>query len=94
VMASVKLNGHNLGVLWKPPFRVNVSDTLKSGQNTLEVAVADLWPNRMIGDATLPEAQRFTWSSYEPFTKDSPLMMSGLLGPVTIQTKETMEIRF
>jgi hypothetical protein len=42
----------------------------------------------------LPEAQRFTWSSYEPFTKDTPLMMSGLLGPVTIQTKEIIEIRF
>jgi hypothetical protein len=89
VMAQVKLNGRDLGILWKPPFRVNVTDLLKPGSNALEIRVADLWPNRMIGDAALPETERFTWSSYEPFTKDSPLPKSGLLGPVTIQTAET-----
>jgi hypothetical protein len=76
--------------LWKSPFRVNITDALKSGHNTLEIRVADLWPNRMIGDAALPVAERFTWSSYEPFTKDSPLPKSGLIGPVTIDTKETV----
>ena len=85
VMAEVKLNGHDLGILWEPPFRVNISGALKTGSNTLEIRVANLWPNRMIGDAALPAAERFTWSSYEPFTKDSPLPKSGLLGPVTIQ---------
>jgi hypothetical protein len=72
----------------RTPFRVNISDALKPGSNTLEICVADLWPNRMIGNAALPEAERFTWSSYEPFTKDSPLPQSGLLGPVTLQTAE------
>jgi hypothetical protein len=84
VMAQVKLNGHELGILWKPPFRLDITAVVKPGNNVLEVRVADLWPNRMIGDAALPESQRFTWSSYEPFTKDSPLPESGLLGPVTI----------
>jgi hypothetical protein len=42
----------------------------------------------MIGDLALPEAERFTWSSYQPFTKDSPLPKSGRLGPVKIQTAE------
>jgi hypothetical protein len=88
VMAQVKLNGHDLGTLWKPPFRVDISSALKFGTNTLEVRVANLWPNRMIGDLALPEAERFTWSSYQPFTKDSPLPKSGLLGPVKIQTAE------
>jgi (4-O-methyl)-D-glucuronate---lignin esterase len=92
VMARVKLNGHDLGVLWKRPFRVNVTDALKPGRNTLEVRVADLWPNRMIGDAALPPAERFTWSSYEPFTRDSPLSKSGLLGPVILQSAETMAL--
>jgi len=86
VMAQVKLNGHDLGTFWQPPFRVAVTDALQSGRNTLEVRVADLWPNRMIGDSALPAAERFTWSSYEPFTKDSPLPNSGLLGPVTLHT--------
>ncbi|HXR07285.1 MAG TPA: hypothetical protein VN765_08140, partial [Candidatus Acidoferrum sp.] len=47
--------------------------------------VANLWPNRMTGDAALPQAQRFTWSSWEPFTKDTPLLKSGLLGPVRLE---------
>jgi len=92
VMAQVKLNGHALGTLWKPPFRVNISDTLQPGKNTLEVRVANLWPNRMIGDLALPEAERFTWSSYQPFTKDSPLPKSGLVGPVTISTVQVVPL--
>jgi hypothetical protein len=93
VMAQVTLNGHDLGILWKPPFRVDITDSVKPGDNVLEVRVADLWPNRMIGDAALPEAERFTWSSYEPFTKDSPLPKSGLLGPVTLLSAKTLPLR-
>jgi hypothetical protein len=85
VMARVKLNGRDLGILWKPPFRVDIAGALQSGSNVLEIRVANLWPNRMIGDAALPAAERFTWSTYEPFKKDTPLPKSGLLGPVTIQ---------
>jgi len=85
VMAQVKLNGHDLGILWKPPFRADVTGALRPGANTLEIRVANLWPNRMTGDAALPQAQRFTWSSWEPFTKDTPLLKSGLLGPVRLE---------
>jgi len=92
VMAQVKLNGHDFGTLWKPPFRVDISAALKSGRNTLEVRVANLWPNRMIGDAALPPKDRFTWSSYEPFTKNSPLPKSGLLGPVTVSTAQVVPL--
>jgi len=92
VMAQVKLNGHDLGTLWKPPFRVDITAALKPGRNLLEVRVANLWPNRMIGDLALPEAERFTWSSHQPFTKDSPLPQSGLLGPVTINTAEVIPL--
>ena len=46
----------------------------------------------MIGDAGLPAAERFTWSSYEPFTKNSPLPKSGLLGPVSIHGTETITL--
>jgi hypothetical protein len=88
VMAQVKLNGQDLGILWKPPFRVNITDAVKSGGNKLEVNVANLWPNRMIGDTMLPPAERFTWSAYNPFTMNSPLPASGLLGPVTLRTVE------
>ena len=92
VMAQVNLNGDDLGVLWKPPFRVEVTGAVRAGRNTLEIRVANLWPNRMIGDAALPEAERFTWSSYEPFDKDSPLLKSGLLGPVKLSTARILTL--
>ena len=88
VMAQVKLNGQELGTLWKAPFRVKLTGALQAGGNTLEIRVANLWPNRMIGDAALPVAERFTWSSYEPFTGDSALPKSGLIGPVMLQSQE------
>ena len=91
VMARVKLNGHDLGILWQPPFRVNVTDALQPGVNRLEIQVSNLWPNRMIGDAALAEKDRFTWSSWQPFNKDTPLLKSGLLGPVRISTSVLVE---
>ena len=54
-MARVKLNGKDLGVLWKPPYRVDVTGILKDGANELEIEVANLWINRQIGDEQLPE---------------------------------------
>jgi len=86
VMAEVKLNGCDLGIVWKAPFRVKLGGALRKGSNSLEIRVANLWPNRLIGDAALPEANRLTWSSWEPFKKDMPLLKSGLLGPVTIES--------
>jgi hypothetical protein len=50
IMARVKLNGNDLGTLWKPPFRIDISKALISGNNTLEVEVTNLWVNRLIGD--------------------------------------------
>jgi hypothetical protein len=53
--AEVKLNGKDLGVLWKPPFVLDVTGAVAAGENRLEVRVTNLWPNRMIGDERLPE---------------------------------------
>ncbi len=54
-MAQVKLNGRELGILWKPPYRIEVTDALKPGDNALELRVVNLWINRQIGDEQLPE---------------------------------------
>jgi hypothetical protein len=86
VMARVKLNGKNVGTVWKAPFRVEITDAVKPGENQLELEVANLWPNRLIGDAGLPAEQRVAWTTWNPFAKDAPLLVSGLLGPVTLRT--------
>ncbi len=52
-LAEVSLNGKSLGILWKPPFRVNMTAAAQPGRNTLEIKVTNLWPNRLIGDEQL-----------------------------------------
>jgi hypothetical protein len=86
-LARVKLNGRDLGVIWCAPWRVETGDALKAGTNQLEIEVANLWPNRLIGDLSLPVEKRFAWTTRNPFKKDSPLLPSGLLGPVNLVTK-------
>jgi hypothetical protein len=86
-IAEVSLNGKSLGALWKPPFTMNVTDSLKPGKNILTVKVTNLWPNRLIGDMSLPPEKRRTWTVTTPFKKDSQLLESGLLGPVRLITE-------
>jgi hypothetical protein len=54
VMARVRINGHDLGIVWKAPFLVDATGVLKSGHNQLEIEVTNLWPNRLVGDEQLP----------------------------------------
>ena len=87
-LASVKLNGRDLGVIWCSPWRVNIpAGVLKPQNNQLEITVANLWVNRLIGDSGKPEAQRLTSTTFQPFRPDSPLQTSGLLGPVTVEVE-------
>jgi hypothetical protein len=114
--ARVRLNGRDLGVLWKAPFRVNVAGIARAGTNRLEVAVTNLWPNRLIGDEQLPpdvewrgqelarwpdwliqhrprpNTGRITFTTWRFYTKGSPLLGSGLLGPVTVQSTEVIRL--
>ncbi|MCC6490603.1 MAG: hypothetical protein IT364_24165 [Candidatus Hydrogenedentes bacterium] len=112
VVASVSVNGKAVGTAWKRPFRVDVSGAAKPGSNALEIRVANLWPNRMIGDEHLPPDSdrnadgtlkqwpqwmidnqpsptgRRTLATWQHWTKDDPLLPSGLLGPVTLMEEE------
>ncbi|MFT3786625.1 MAG: glycosyl hydrolase [Tepidisphaeraceae bacterium] len=91
-LAEVTLNGQNLGVLWKPPFKCDISSVVRAGDNDLEVKVTNLWPNRLIGDLKLPEAQRTTWTTFNPYKASSPLLPSGLLGPVTVRSTDEIAV--
>lgn len=58
--ATVRLNGKNLGILWKAPFAVDISGAVKAGVNRLEVKITNLWVNRIIGDEQLPPDVEWT----------------------------------
>jgi hypothetical protein len=71
---------------------VDLTDALVTGENALEIRVANLWPNRLIGDAALPADQRIAWTTWNPFKPEAPLPESGLLGPVTLGYLEVVEL--
>ncbi|MBZ5619070.1 MAG: glycosyl hydrolase family 43 [Acidobacteriia bacterium] len=113
VVADVKVNGKPAGNVWKPPYRLDVTDLIRAGDNDLEVEVTNLWPNRLIGDEQFPAesdygpaatgtitkipdwyakgqpkppSQRVAFTTYKWYSKDDPLLESGLLGPVRLRT--------
>lgn len=116
VIARARLNGRNLGVLWHPPFRVEISDALQAGANTLEVEVTNLWINRLIGDEQQPDDcewdgkalarwpdwlqsekprpsnKRIAFTTWKHWTAADPLLPSGLLGPVVLQSAKRIPV--
>ncbi len=83
-VAEVKVNGFSCGITWSPPFAVDITSAVKPGDNSLEVEVVNFWPNRIIGDQFLPLEKRLTKTNIRALKKTTPLMTSGLLGPVCI----------
>jgi hypothetical protein len=116
VLAEVRLNSKELGSLWKAPYRVDITEAVRTGDNDLEIRVTNLWPNRLIGDEQLPPENeydmsgglfggeikrlpdwyvqgkpkppggRITFTTWKHYDKDSPLLESGLVGPVRLRT--------
>jgi hypothetical protein len=91
-LARVRLNGQDLGVVWCAPWRVDITGAVKARDNQLEIVVANLWPNRLIGDQSLPPEKRLAWTTWNPFKTDSPLLESGLLGPVTLVAEKEVTV--
>ena len=83
-MAQVSVNGKDVGTVWCAPYRVDVSSALRAGANQVEITVANRWPNRLIGDKTLPNEKQYTSTTWNPFKAGDPLLPSGLLGPVKL----------
>lgn len=88
VMATVTLNGKNVGTSWMAPYRLNISDALQEGENSLEIKVVNVWRNRLTGDKTLPVEQRTTSVLVDNITPEEEMSSSGLIGPVTIQVSK------
>ena len=85
-VAEVRVNGALVGTAWHAPYRLDIGQAVKAGRNGLEIRVANLWVNRLIGDAR-PGASKITWTSMPTYRADAPLRPSGLIGPVTLLTR-------
>ena len=92
------LNDRPLGIPWKPPFRLDITQAVRPGKNRLVVDVANTWSNRLTGDARSPDGKRYcntnmtralTW---ELPWKDAPLHESGLMGPVRVICAHEVEL--
>jgi hypothetical protein len=102
-LARVRINGKDMGVAWTAPFRIKITGAVVTGENQIDIEVANLWPNRLIGDEQKPDdgikngqwpewllsgkprtSGRYTFTTYKHYSKDSPLLKSGLIGPVQI----------
>lgn len=84
------MNGKSLGIAWKAPYRVDATGTLHPGDNLLQVRVVNLWVNRLIGDQQ-PNAKQYTFTVRNPYKANSPLVPSGLIGPVRILREEHVQ---
>ncbi|MDP9038714.1 MAG: hypothetical protein M3O02_05485 [Acidobacteriota bacterium] len=116
-IAAVTVNNKKLGVVWTSPWRIDISSAVVAGQNSIEIAVTNVWANRLIGDEQepaditwqmgdpvlkggyflkefpdwflnnqpRPSSSRYTFTTWNYFhKKDTPLLPSGLLGPVQV----------
>jgi hypothetical protein len=87
-VADVRVNGKSVGTAWWPPYQLNISAAVRPGANTLEVRVANVWINRMIGDAQ-PGAEKIAFVTAPTYRPDAPLHPAGLIGPVRLVTERT-----
>ncbi|MFH1268198.1 MAG: glycosyl hydrolase [Planctomycetota bacterium] len=105
-VAEVRVNAAPLGVVWTAPWRVDLTGAVKAGTNELEIDVTNVWVNRLIGDAGLPEEKRRTGTnvrlgadvgerpSFRGYPPNAPLETSGLLGPVRLEFGRQQDVRF
>ncbi len=97
-VAEVFLNGESAGILWKEPYKLNITKLVKSGDNELKIELVNQWVNRLTGDMDLDPADRFCRTNQPYITSDDMgndnwvgdsdetfrLKKSGLIGPVRI----------
>jgi hypothetical protein len=95
-LARVRLNGKDLGVLWKAPYVIDITEAAVAGANRIELEVTNTWFNRLAGDVGKPQEQRVTWAGAAGRgfgaggaaaggpPAPPPLLPAGLIGPVRV----------
>lgn len=94
-VAEVTVNDQAAGIVWKEPYRVDVTTMLQPGRNTIRIRVANDWINRLIGDARDPNGTHYTrtnikgpaqgWNRMDPIP-------SGLFGPVELHFGQSIQV--
>lgn len=82
-IAEVHVNGKPVGIAWHAPYRIDIGAATQKGRNSLEIRVANLWANRLIGDAQ-PGASKVAFTAMPTYRASAPLRRSGLIGPVQL----------
>mgnify|MGYP003582489415 CR=1 FL=1 len=82
-VATIKVNGQDVGSLWKAPYRVEIGHAVHPSANSLEVRIATTWANRLIGDVQAG-AKKTTFTTFPTYRPDAPLRPAGLIGPVVL----------
>jgi hypothetical protein len=89
-IAQVQVNGKSAGLVWAPPYLVDVTNALKPGVNHLRIEVTNEWTNRIVGDHVLPPSEHVLPSSGAPPSRRGSFFgprepaESGLIGDVTV----------
>ena len=92
-IATVRVNGSVAGTSWRPPYALRMDRQMHEGVNTIEIEVANLWPNRLIGDLQNAAEEHYTHTNICTYRKNSPLLPSGILKPVTVQAGSILRWR-
>ncbi len=87
-LARVSVNGRDAGIVWKAPFKVDVTEAVRKGRNELTIEVANFWTNRLIGDKQPGATHNHAFTTIDKIKAYTPLQPSGLLGPVTISAAQ------
>ncbi|MFD2720627.1 glycosyl hydrolase [Hymenobacter monticola] len=90
-IAEVQLNGKPCGIAWTAPYRLDITDAIRKGDNELRILVTNTWANRLIGDQSLPPEKRLTQTTAASPAANKPLLPAGLLGPVRLSTSQSTD---
>jgi hypothetical protein len=89
-LAVVSIDGQTVATAWHSPYEVDLTAALTPGNHRLDIKVVNLWVNRLIGDKQ-PGAAPLGFAPQSPYTANSPLRASGLLGPVRILARDSAQ---
>lgn len=86
-ICTVNVNGKDAGTIWALPYQLDITNLLQSGTNHVELTVTNLWANRIIGDQQPGTTHAYTHTNIRAYNSNSPLLPSGLDGPVKLITE-------